>query len=203
MDQRPKRDCETELDCLRSTYLDLIGESLVGRLNRDPPIGKAGRSYDDTHRENGWDWPSGAPSMIGAKRMRNLRNECERVIKEGVPGDFMETGVWRGGACIMMRAVLKAHGIADRRVIAADSFKGLPPPSEGVVADVGSTCTTSRNSRSHWMRSNRHSTVTGCSIRRWSFSKGFSKTRCRQRRFSSSPFCGSTATCTRARWTAS
>ena len=138
MDQRLKRDCETELDCLRSTYLDLIGESLVGRLNRDPPMGKAGRSYDDMHRENGWDWPSGAPSMIGAKRMRNLRNECERVIKEGVPGDFMETGVWRGGACIMMRAVLKAHGIAGRRVIAADSFKGLPPPSEGVVADVGS-----------------------------------------------------------------
>ena len=138
MDQRLKRDCETELASLRSIYLDLIGESLVGRLNQDPPMGRVGRSYDDVHRANGWDWPSGAPSMIGAKRMRNLRNECERVIKEGVPGDFMETGVWRGGACIMMRAVLKAHGITGRRVIAADSFKGLPPPSEGVVADIGS-----------------------------------------------------------------
>ncbi len=93
MDQRLKRDCETELDCLRSTYLDLIGESLVGRLNRDPPIGKAGQSYDDTHRENGWDWPSGAPSMIGAKRMRNLRNECERVIKKA----FRATS-WRPGS---------------------------------------------------------------------------------------------------------
>jgi macrocin-O-methyltransferase TylF-like protien len=138
MDQNLGRDGETELDCLRSTYLDLIAASLVGRLNRDPPMGKAERSYDDTRRENGWDWPSGAPSMIGAKRMRNLRNECERVIKDGVAGDFMETGVWRGGACIMMRAVLKAHGITSRRVIAADSFKGLPPPSEGVLADAGS-----------------------------------------------------------------
>jgi Macrocin-O-methyltransferase (TylF) len=138
MEQPLKRDRETELERIRSTYLDLIGESLVGRLNRDPPMGKAERSYDDTHRENGWDWPAGAPSMIGAKRMRNLRNECERVIREGVAGDFMETGVWRGGACIMMRAVLKAYGIPDRRVIAADSFKGLPPPSEGVPADAGS-----------------------------------------------------------------
>jgi hypothetical protein len=138
MDQSLGRDGETELGCLRSTYLDLIAASLVGRLNRDPPMGKAERSYDDTRRENGWDWPSGAPSMIGAKRMRNLRNECERVIKDGVPGDFMETGVWRGGACIMMRAVLKAYGIASRRVIAADSFKGLPPPSGGVPADAGS-----------------------------------------------------------------
>src|SRR4029453_13599942 len=53
-----------------------------------------------------------------------------------VPGDFMETGVWRGGACIMMRAVLKAYGIADRRVIAADSFAGFPAPSAGVAADA-------------------------------------------------------------------
>jgi hypothetical protein len=75
--------------------------------------------------------------MIGAKRMNNVRSECERVLKADVPGDFMETGVWRGGACIMMCAVLHAYRIADRRVIAADSFAGLPPPSEGVAADAG------------------------------------------------------------------
>jgi O-methyltransferase len=42
----------------------------------------------------------------------------------------METGVWRGGAVVFMRAVLKRHGIADRIVWAADSFEGLPPPKE-------------------------------------------------------------------------
>jgi O-methyltransferase/8-demethyl-8-(2,3-dimethoxy-alpha-L-rhamnosyl)tetracenomycin-C 4'-O-methyltransferase len=74
--------------------------------------------------------------MIGARRMNNVRSECERVLQAGVPGDFMETGVWRGGACIMMRAVLNAYAIADRRVIAADSFAGFPAPSEGVEADA-------------------------------------------------------------------
>ena len=64
--------------------------------------------------------------MIGARRMDNVRSECERVLQAGIPGDFMETGVWRGGACIMMRAVLRAYGIADRRVIAADLFAGFP-----------------------------------------------------------------------------
>lgn len=49
----------------------------------------------------------------------------------------METGVWRGGALIMMRAVLTAYGITDRRAIGADSFAGLPPPPEGVVDDAG------------------------------------------------------------------
>jgi hypothetical protein len=124
---------------LRSAYLDLIGDSLIGRLNRDPPLPRAEiQAYDDEYRLNGWDWPSAAPSMIGAKRMRNLRGECERIIAEGVAGDFMETGVWRGGACMMMRAVLRAYGIADRRVIAADSFAGLPPPSPGLQADANS-----------------------------------------------------------------
>jgi O-methyltransferase len=127
----------SEAEVLRAAYLDLMRDSLIGRLNEDPPLPASkvdGYKYD--HREFGWDWPSQAPSMIGARRMNNVRSECERVLKAGVPGDFMETGVWRGGACIMMRAVLRAYGIANRRVIAADSFAGFPAPSEGVEADA-------------------------------------------------------------------
>ena len=40
----------------------------------------------------------------------------------------MECGVWRGGAAIMMRAVLAAHETTDRSVWLADSFAGLPTP---------------------------------------------------------------------------
>jgi hypothetical protein len=115
-----------EVERLRAAYLDLVCDSLVGRLNRDPPLQEHLAGYDEEHRLNGWDWPSGAPSMIGWRRMRHLRNECERVIRECVPGDFLEAGVWRGGAAMMMRAVLKAHGGTDRRVIAADTFAGPP-----------------------------------------------------------------------------
>ena len=123
---------------LRTAYLDLMRDSLIGRLNRDAPLPSSKvDAYYEEYREQGWDWPSAAPSMIGFKRMENVRSECERVIRAGVPGDFMETGVWRGGAVMMMRAVLKAYGIRDRRVIAADSFAGLPPPTEGVAPDAG------------------------------------------------------------------
>jgi len=123
---------------LREAYLDLMRDSLIGRLNPDPPLPASGvQGYRDENRENGWDWPSTAPSMVGAKRMSNLRSECERVLKAGVPGDFMETGVWRGGACMMMRAVLKAYQIADRRVVAADTFAGPPAPSDGIELDAG------------------------------------------------------------------
>ena len=80
-------------------------------------------------REMGEDWPSQAHSMIGVRRMDNLRDCAERVIADGIPGDFIETGVWRGGAAIFMRAILKAHDIADRSVWLADSFEGLPRPN--------------------------------------------------------------------------
>jgi O-methyltransferase len=42
----------------------------------------------------------------------------------------IETGVWRGGACILMRGVLKAYGDTKRRVWVADSFQGLPRPAD-------------------------------------------------------------------------
>jgi Macrocin-O-methyltransferase (TylF) len=107
-------------------------DSLIGRLNEDPALPASEvDGYRDDYREQGRDWPSKAPSMIGARRMQNVRGECERVLQEGVPGDFMETGVWRGGACMMMRAVLKAYAVTDRRVLAADSFAGFPTPAEG------------------------------------------------------------------------
>jgi hypothetical protein len=94
--------------------------------------------FDPALRQIGRDWPSRAQTMIGTVRMRNLRHLVERVINEGVQGDFIETGVWRGGACIYVRGIFASYGITDRTVWVADSFKGLPPPDEkGFPEDRG------------------------------------------------------------------
>lgn len=74
-------------------------------------------------------------TMIGRRRMNNLEFCLGRILADGVPGDLIETGVWRGGATIFMRGFLKAHGVADRMVWVADSFAGLPPPS--LAQDAG------------------------------------------------------------------
>ena len=64
----------------------------------------------------------------------------ESAIGNNIPGDFIETGVWRGGACIMMRAVLNAYNVTDRKVWLADSFEGLPPPDlDDYPEDEGET----------------------------------------------------------------
>lgn len=91
-------------------------------------------------RENGMDWPLMADTMIGLKRLDNIQYCIEEVIRNNIPGDLIETGVWRGGATIFMRAVLKANGISDRNVWLADSFEGLPKPDEDKYpADKGAT----------------------------------------------------------------
>jgi O-methyltransferase len=84
--------------------------------------------YTRDQRAKGAVMPMHAHTMIGLERLDNLQFCIEDALANGVPGDLIETGVWRGGACILMRAVLAAHGVTDRRVFVADSFAGLPPP---------------------------------------------------------------------------
>jgi hypothetical protein len=87
---------------------------LVRRSSR-PTTGRAGFA------------PLNAETMIGIPELDNLQFCIEQVLVDEVPGDLIETGVWRGGATIFMRAVLAAHGVTDRTVWVADSFQGLPP----------------------------------------------------------------------------
>lgn len=124
----------------RDLYIDLIERVLVNSIYEDPgmlyPDGASREEiaahrelvpFDPKRRSNGFDFPTQAHTMIGSRRMRNLRECVEAVIADDVPGDLVETGVWRGGATIFMRAILKAYGVTDRTVWVADSFEGLPP----------------------------------------------------------------------------
>lgn len=79
-------------------------------------------------RAEGRDVPEIAETMVGHRRLENLQDCITRVLDDGVPGDLIETGVWRGGSAIFMRAVLAVHEVSDRSVWLADSFEGLPTP---------------------------------------------------------------------------
>ena len=91
-------------------------------------IGGQGTERPVTTGRGSWLDAISALTLLGKQRLNNLRWCVEDVLRRDVPGDMIETGVWRGGACILMRAILKAHDIRDRKVYAADSFEGLPPP---------------------------------------------------------------------------
>ena len=55
------------------------------------------------NRKNGSDWPQRAQTMIGIMRLNNLHKCLDEVRINNIDGDFIETGVWRGGACIFVK----------------------------------------------------------------------------------------------------
>jgi O-methyltransferase len=129
-------------DTPQALYLDLVESCLLNLIYEDAATAMNLRgdllAFNVEKRRLGRDWPSMAPTMIGQSRLHNLRELAATAINQNIPGDFIETGVWRGGACIMMRAVLKAFDDTSRRVFVADSFEGLPKPNaELYPADTG------------------------------------------------------------------
>jgi hypothetical protein len=126
-------------DVAVSLYLDLLKRCIVNQIYQDPGIRSP---WDDASEdaltrfdlkgrlEGGGDWPSQAHTMIGMRRLENIQTLAEDVLRTQTPGDFIETGVWRGGSTILMRGILKAHGIRDRAVWVADSFAGFPSTEE-------------------------------------------------------------------------
>ncbi len=110
-----------------SSFLNIFRLGLVRYVNPD-----------SSSRANGEGWPEYAHTMIGLKRLDNIQYCAENIIRDDIPGDFIETGVWRGGAIIFMRAILKTHNIKDKKVWVADSFEGIPEQdAEEYPADIG------------------------------------------------------------------
>jgi hypothetical protein len=121
-----KKSVASHNDDTAHLYLDLMKRCLLNLLYNE--YEQRVKPFDKRQRIEGREWPAMAQTMIGWKRLENIQICIEDIIKRNVPGDLIETGIWRGGALIFMRAVLKAHGIRDRRVWGADSFCGLPEP---------------------------------------------------------------------------
>jgi O-methyltransferase len=149
------------LQSARQLYIDMVKRSVLNipyvdaELNPIQPHGRVrktvlgllrsagiqlahARRGDYERRVAGHDFSDTAHSMVSLKRLDNVQMCVETVLRENIPGDLIETGVMRGGTVILMRAILKAYGITDRTVWAADSFEGLPPPDpEKYPADAG------------------------------------------------------------------
>jgi Macrocin-O-methyltransferase (TylF) len=114
-------------------YLELLKKVLTNVIYQDVPHrGWDDReNYDPAARAEGRDWPTVAHTMVGRQRLDNVHMCMDQVLADGIPGDFIETGAWRGGVCIFMRAVLEAYGCVDRTVWVADSFQGIPESTGG------------------------------------------------------------------------
>ncbi len=108
---------------------------------RDIRIRRAERyeQLQNEQREGRYRLKSDSPyypfTLIGKARLDNIQACLDIIRLDSIPGDCIETGVWRGGATLFMRAYLKAYGMTDRTVWLADSFEGLPKPGHVLEKD--------------------------------------------------------------------
>jgi O-methyltransferase len=131
---------------LRAAYLDLLklclcdlGGSTTTSVGSMPGGAIASRVLRDDQlrvRAAGLDWPFQGLTMTGLQRLDDLQSCVETVVGDGVDGDLIEAGSWRGGASIMMRATLDTLGDAERTVWVADSFQGFPDDAAGEHVDL-------------------------------------------------------------------
>jgi O-methyltransferase len=112
--------------------VDLLREAKQTGLTVLPAVGDASRKLKLPMRN----YIELSHTMIGRRRLENIQYCVETALEESVPGDVIETGIWRGGATIFMRGILAAYGVTDRTVWAADSFHGVPSPSLSQDGDM-------------------------------------------------------------------
>ena len=124
---------------IRDRYLDFMIRVLANTIYEDPAMDPWHRNvFDPSTRNVGADWPSTAHTMVGLTRLRHLRDLVQRTLDDGIAGDYIETGAWRGGCCILIKGVLAANGDRERKVYVADSFEGLPSGNaDRYAADAG------------------------------------------------------------------
>lgn len=126
----------------RTAYLDLVKRSVTNYayLGGD-------RSFENFRCVEHYDLQRSHWKIDEVARPLTLltKNQLELIEKvvvwleeKRVPGDLLEAGIWRGGAVILMRALIDAYEMADRRVFAADSFAGIPPNERAMNDPVDS-----------------------------------------------------------------
>jgi hypothetical protein len=75
-------------------------------------------------------------TMTSIERMYALYTATRYVVANGVVGDFVECGVWRGGSVMLMALTLLRLSRTDRMLRLYDTFAGMTPPSSEDVQEM-------------------------------------------------------------------
>lgn len=122
------------IEILKNCLLDNIYGSEIMQITKIEDISKIGKIADDEMINNGYFFPKRVHTMIGMKRLNNIEECIKNIMNENIEGDFIKTGVWRGGATIFMAGLNKYFNL-ECKIYVTDSFEGLPPPHQKYKED--------------------------------------------------------------------
>ena len=81
-------------------------------------------------------------TMTSAERLWSLIGAVRYITDAGLPGDFVECGVWRGGSVMAMAKELNRLSVTDRQIWLYDTYAGMTAPTDfDVEAGTGVTAT--------------------------------------------------------------
>ena len=69
-------------------------------------------------------------TMVEIERCYALYTSVKYILKNNIPGDFVECGVWKGGSSMLVALLLKKENIADRKIYLYDTFAGMTEPGD-------------------------------------------------------------------------
>jgi hypothetical protein len=102
---------------------NLMGYQITKISNSDPVIDKDvifRRIYDKCRKY----------TMTTKERMYALYKSVEYIIKNNIPGDFVECGVWRGGSTMLIAYTLLELNATNRKIYLYDTFEGMTQPTD-------------------------------------------------------------------------
>lgn len=66
--------------------------------------------------------------MVDLERSYALYQSVNYILKNNIPGDFVECGVWKGGSCMLIAYTLLEAAVTDRTIWLYDTFAGMARP---------------------------------------------------------------------------
>ncbi len=69
-------------------------------------------------------------TMTSVERGYSLFKAVEYIVKNNIPGDLVECGVWKGGSCMLIARALNLFGDTSRKIYLYDTYEGMPKPTK-------------------------------------------------------------------------
>ncbi len=69
-------------------------------------------------------------TLTSQERLYSLRQSVQYIVRNKIPGDIVECGVWKGGSMMAVARTLIELGAAERNLYLFDTFEGMSEPTE-------------------------------------------------------------------------
>lgn len=104
-------------DLLRKNGMFSQIEMLMGIIKRD-------KEFEDIYKY------CKDYTMLSIERIYALYNATRYIVEEGIQGDIVECGVWKGGSAMIAASVLKNRNALERKFYLYDTYSGMSEPTE-------------------------------------------------------------------------